>query len=171
MTTAGPNSAGTGVNAPGGFGSGSWTGPTNITSLNGSAATIDGDDSRRLRASSFGFSVPATATLTEILFEFYRKADGYVSDEEIRVWKAGVVQAGNYSVGTVWGSSYAYFSVLVPVSGWVYTDVNNSGFGISLSVGAVSGTAYVDFVRCTITYTEPSSGVPAHAMYYTRSRN
>jgi hypothetical protein len=74
---SGPRSPGTGANV--GFGALQWSNPTNVVSSNNVYATcvdstIDFDvTSDPLRASNYGFAIPADATILGIFVEIERR--------------------------------------------------------------------------------------------------
>src|SRR5262249_35446820 len=90
-TSVGPTSAGNGTSISG-AGSLTWSNPTNITSSNNSYATrvMSGTTvTQYLRASNFGFALPAGATILGIVVEIERSrtggSSGEVHDAQVKI--------------------------------------------------------------------------------------
>ena len=129
--------------------------------------------SNYLEVTGFGFSVPTSATITGIVVEIERYADGVntMKDNAVRIVKGGTIgttdlSSSNYlpqgnnstfapyesygSSSTLWGET------------WTYSDINSSNFGVAYSVKQVTGSdniASVDDFRVTIYYTTSSGTV------------
>lgn len=156
---------GTGANNTG-VGTLAWTNPANAQADDGSYATVTSAANNAvtnyLRATNFGFAVPAGSVVTGVRVEVELK--GSVAntwrDTSVRLVKAG----------TGGGTSLHYGAVL-PTSDavWAYgsgqndcwgntlgvSDVNNSGFGVELSfthLTTTSSTVSVDYVKLTVYY-------------------
>ena len=161
-------------NGTDGGGSYPWTDPGNICAADGSAATNSaaaGDElfTNELIATNFGFSISSGSTINGIMLEIYRKASLYeagrnVVDGLVRLLKNGNSVGNDKAGSTYWGTSYAIASYggstdLWGVS-WTPADINGSGFGACLAAhikasGGTQVTAYVDYMRITVYYTEP----------------
>ena len=151
-------SAGTGV------GSG-WATPANVVSSNGSKATDSiplNSQSTNLDATSFGFSIPATATIVGIYAEIERTASGSnVDDEDVFLLKAGVASGndkadtGDYST---WGDEIEDYGGSTDLWGttWTPAQINASNFGLRLRVDnddtGNARTASIDHMRITVYY-------------------
>jgi hypothetical protein len=173
MSTAGPNVASSVQN--GNDGLVDWVNPGNVGVDDNSYASCDlesGDDpnnsySENLVCYNFGFAIDETATITGILVSVSRLASesGNMEDYVVRLLKVGSIVGNNKAVFTSWGSSevsvdYGGSSDLWGES-WLYSDINNSGFGLVFKVFNGEGhggntQAYVDFIRITIYYSLPS---------------
>lgn len=156
-----------------GIGTAAWTGLDRVGCLD-STATHDvaaqvvpsgSNPSHYLKATNFGFAVPADATDIGITVEIVRRrTDNYgtISDHQVRIVKGGVI--GNTERGKLespWPGAYAsaIYGSATDQWGetWTPTDINATGFGVALSVVAMPGqtpaTAYVDTIRITVTAT------------------
>jgi hypothetical protein len=118
-----------------------------------------------LKATNFGFSIPAGATINGIVAEIQRYDDTqYTYDDNVAIVKNGVVGATNKALVAAWGSSNSYFTYGSSSDLWgeslTPTDINNSNFGIVLSIkfnddsnGMIGNNIYVDHIRITVYYT------------------
>ena len=165
MSTQGPNSPGTvseydSVSSP-------WSNPGNIVSSNNSYATralTSGNDSDKLIASNFGFSIPAGSTINGILVEVECKASAESSLQFENViltpdgtW-AGQVGDDKNDIGVYLGTTDAYKSYGGAADSWgrtwTSTEINASGFGVILALlASANATGSIDHVRVTVYYT------------------
>jgi hypothetical protein len=181
MASEGPLYAGTGANFDDG-GVFAWTNATNIqgdttgTKADCAVTGQDFDLSQRLRASNFGFDIPATATILGVLVEQERNFTGDGTnfvDSSVRLLVAGT-EAGSDKGGG--GGTYSNTKNIKEFGGAADTwglsltpaQVNASGFGVSFK-GSRAGvafdlTAHCYRVRITVTYAEPVA--PRAAAYY-----
>lgn len=126
-----------------------WTNPNNAMASDNVYATcaLNGTTgvSHYLKATNFGFAIPAGATINGILAEFEKKksganANGY--DVTVKIVKADGTFGTTNKADTVtaWSSTDTYVSV--PVSGastdlwgetWTPADINDVDFGVALS--------------------------------------
>jgi hypothetical protein len=125
-----------------------------------------------LKATNFGFTIPAGMTITGIKVEIERKAFGPVVDNRVRLVKAGVVQSTDKASSTPWPSTDAY----VAYGGdgdtwgdaWAVQDINDSGFGVVLAAtvgdGVDTARPFVDHIQITVYYTESSQHVAAQSV-------
>lgn len=155
-----------------GVGAYAWTNPGNAVSDNNSYAScsIAGTgQSNYLWATSFGFAIPTGATIDGVTVEAGRYCDQsgasrYCKDAVMSLLKAGVVTGDNKAdTSTKWPTSEGNKSYGGAVDGWnaslTYSDVNGSTFGCVLSCNiTLVATAYVDYMRITINYTEAGGG-------------
>ncbi len=179
------NWAGTTANATG-VGSVSWSGTvTNAQGANNSAFASTGNMalsnvSNYLKATNFGFLLPASAVVCGVGVMFYWKSSSAtlpIYDNEVDLVVGGVVQA---SSNKATGSNLIPSSASLKTYGggadlWglslTKTDVENAGFGVALSVKrATSGTsgnatASVDAVSITVFYTLPGNPAVFQAGY------
>lgn len=174
MPSQGPNSPGTvvssGAGAPGTI---AWVlAPLAAAADAASAMAMlsTGTDtlSEYLKATDFGFSVPADATVNGVVVEVLKTDDGsQILDAPggVRLVKGGTVSGDDKAdTMTEWAAGYATYGGAADLWGLTLTpaDVNASTFGfvIAAEYGGASGSnAYVDHVRITVYYTEATSGV------------
>ncbi|MEJ0105656.1 MAG: proprotein convertase P-domain-containing protein [Bacteroidota bacterium] len=163
--TAGPNFAGTGATG-GGSGAG-WTNPTRVTADDNSYTTVQGTGtafSEALNSTNFGFSIPSTATINGITVTIGRFSNtAGISDNSVRLLKAGIASGSNLVSGTTWPTSEgaAIYGATNNLWGttWTPADINNTNFGVALIVSNSSTfttrTASVDYVQITVSYSVP----------------
>lgn len=146
----------------------SWTSPTNAEAADGSYANV-GDtnpaNSHYLKVTNYGFSVPAGSDIQGIEVDVLRHASSNgvnnVTDNALKIVKAD----GSYGVLNkadmvdVWPTSdtTATYGGSTDLWGetWTADDVNNSNFGVGLSVALnpdTSVTAFVDYISITVFY-------------------
>lgn len=174
MASQGPNSAGTGADDAT-IGTSSWSSPGNVTSSNDSRASTgvpaSGGISHYLKATNFGFSVPAGATIDGIYVEceclHFTGGGPDIFDSSIRLVIGGSFTGDNKADGTgwpysdtykVWGGSSDLWGTTPSVS-----DVNASDFGVGISARNTAGgerSAHIDHIRITVYYTEAAAGQP-----------
>lgn len=167
MATAGPNNPGT-LADDAGVGTTVWADPSNAASSNDiyavNSVALSGT-SHYLKATNFGFSIPAGSTINGITVEIERKASGLatITDSRVRLVKGGTIQTTDKASGSNWPESdtYASYGGAADLWGdtWTADDINNSGFGAVLAATSSSGgDASVDHMRITIDYTAPTLG-------------
>jgi hypothetical protein len=154
-----------------------WVAPTAVGADDASystitAATYDSPDiSRQLYASQFGFAIPDGSTIVGILVEIeHATTGGSASDNRVQLTTAEntfvgddkALTAHNWELNADHNQSYGGAADTWNASPTVAM-VNDPGFGVTLSTQADSANAKirVDFIRMTITSTEP----PASAVY------
>ena len=133
-----------------------WTDPAAVTAADGIAAKHSlavRAISSELRATGFGFSVPSDAQISGITIEISRRVsvgavDGVVAtDSEVMLLKAGAKIGKNAAKAEVWstkeltqasfGSSTglaADWGAVLLAPDWTPADINNPGFGVSITV-------------------------------------
>ena len=147
-----------------------WTSTGNIVSSNNVRATcaLRGEpfqSSQYLRASNFGFAIPAGATINGIKVEWEKKADftNELKDTAIRIVKAdGSIGTTDKSSAVNWPLTEAFttYGGATDLWGetWTSADINDVDFGSALRVVVISGGGdndpLVDSCRITISYTE-----------------
>jgi type II secretory pathway pseudopilin PulG len=174
--TPGARTPSTGANMTG-VGTLSWNTPGNVTSSNNSYATrsMSGSSATNyLRASNFGFSIPAGATILGIRVDVERSRSSgsgntnNIRDNAVRIVRANGTVGDENKANTGSGCSLDWSTSDCTVTygsnstlwteEWTAADINDSDFGVALSaVGVpVSGgnnrTAQVDAVTITVTY-------------------
>ena len=166
MSTAGPNNPATAS------GSG-WGTPTGIES-NSTFATYSipastDENTGALLGSNFGFTIPSTATIQGISVTIAEKTTaGLTADVyQIQLRKAGT-NVGTFKSGANWPLTVAdeTFGSGSDLWGttWTYSDINNSGFGVSVIVEGNNGTGVAKTLstqnfRITVTYTTSTGAV------------
>lgn len=148
-----------------------WTNPNNIVTADNSTfatASLPNGTSitHYLKATNFGFSIPNGATILGVQVFITRKGSSStnaVKDNQVRIIKS------DGSIGTTegftppasnWSTTNTQVSYGGATSLWgenlSYTDINNSNFGVALSVigngGSSSRIASVDNVQIKVTY-------------------
>lgn len=134
--------------------------------------------SNYLVAKDFGFSIPSTANICEIVVEVDRSATGLglgggVTDQSIRLLKAGVPAGSDQAnTSTTWPSSdaIATYGNSIPTGlwggSWLPADVNDPNFGVAISSALSTGilslfmTARINQLRVTIHYDISVLGIP-----------
>jgi hypothetical protein len=176
MSTAGPNSPGT-LADDASFGSVAWTNPGNAAASDNSYATVTATSatvlSHWLKATNFGFNIPAGSTVTNVKVEVERNYSGDTQaiDNGIKLVKGGVVSGNDKKngAGVAWpgADAYAVYDFATDGTGWnvalTDSDVNAANFGVVFSASVTSAlgpsTGSVDHVRITLTYTTAGGGV------------
>lgn len=144
-----------------------WIGPTEVASNDGieaqiTAATYDANDhSYRLKATNFGFSIPAGATIDGILVEIeQRRFAGAAEDQEVRLYNAaGTLVGDDKQTATAWPGTATIASYGGSTDTWnaglTDTDINDPDFGVAHIVLATAANTDigVDFIRVTVFYT------------------
>ena len=161
-------SAGTGANGSGG-GSTNWTNPGNVTASDNSYATFfaqfDGDISKDLDCTNFGFSIPAGSTINGIEVHIERYGTD-ITDISINLLNGD--GAGGESQDRSTGASWSSTDTVDSFGGstdtwgetWSVSDVNSSNFGVRIQCQDNSGgfpptvgSAQIDHVEITVHYT------------------
>jgi hypothetical protein len=128
--------------------------------------------SHYLWATVFGFTIPDGATINGIVVGITRMGDQgsgtYVSDNTVQLVKSGSLVAENKALTeSGWGTSdftQSYGSSIdLWNTSWTSADINNTDFGVAISVKGNSSTspltASVDTVTITVHYT-PANNPP-----------
>ncbi len=178
---AGPKAAATFVNNTS-VGTLAWSNPGNAQAqdnvyssagqLLGVLATVQ---TNYLQSSNFSLSVPASASICGIQVDVWRNAAGLIIgssivDKDVYIVKNGTISGTNHASASAWSGANA----MVTYGGnsdlwgltWTPTDVNQSNFGVVMSVNLNAGlagvflTANVDYVRVTVYYDNTSIALP-----------
>lgn len=154
-----------------GVGTVAWTNPGNAKVPGGktvaeakNATKAEPITSNYLQATNLGFALPAAAVVKGIKVAAYR-SKGLVTgavDAQVRIVKAGVIQAQDKSSAEGWPEVVApkAYGGLGDLWGttWTPADINNAGFGAALAVtvsdGPTTTVAYVEGFLITVYYTE-----------------
>lgn len=117
-----------------------------------------------LKTTGFGFSLPATASITGIVVEVEKKATNInfltsITDNNVRLIKNGTLTGSNRAKPADWTSSPGYFTYGSSSDLWGTTwspaDINAADFGLAFSAkinGLISllPVANIDHVRMTV---------------------
>jgi hypothetical protein len=157
-----------------------WINPTGAQTADDSSwatTTITNSNSTSdyLQATNFGYNIPTEATITGIKVDIERhdstggSTTSSIRDSRVRLVKAGVVQPAQDKAltSTDWPNSDAIQSYGgdgdLWTNTWAASEINNSGFGVALSVTRTSGgdnIASVDHIRMTVYYVVLNSSGP-----------
>ena len=150
-----------------------WGNPDNAKTSDNNYAIADhgapADISHYLKATNFGFAIPAGATIDGILVEIEMITGigaNSCRENAIKIVKAdGTIGATNKSTGAPLPSieQYVSYGGAADLWGeiWNDTDINDSDFGVVLATETVedkNGNANVDHIRITVYYTAGWSG-------------
>lgn len=123
--------------------------------------------SNYLKATGFSFSIPPGSNICGVYAEIQKNAVGtdqytYVTDEEVKLVKGGVIVGDNAALQGKWPATESYFTYGTTNDMWSTTltpaDVNAPDFGIIISVN-IKGTpaslpaALINHIRMYIYYT------------------
>ncbi len=171
MTTVGPTFAGAGATS----GSPAWTSPGSITAsddVRAQCGVAALGTSGTLKATSFGFAIPAGATINGITVAIERRSTSasVIKDSTIQLLKAGTAAGSNKAdTGTFWPNNvdstatYGSASDLWGTS-WAASDINDVNFGVQIITSnadtSVIRQSQVDAVKITIDYTASAGAAP-----------
>jgi hypothetical protein len=156
-----------------------WTTAMNARTSNNQYATITNDSTTTptyfLRASNFGFSIPAGVTIKGITVQIERKGSlqdnpTHVNDDRVSLIAAnGTILGNNYASGTFWPAADTNITYGGSTNLWglplTQTDINDVDFGVAISVWLIHGLGFavtgsvdaffitVDYSLDTCTYT------------------
>jgi hypothetical protein len=163
--TSGPNFAGAGATG-GGAGDG-WSNPGNITFNDNQVALSDINNiSEALNATSFGFAIPANATILGVQVTIGREAQNSNSlqDNSVRLIVGGAAAGNNYASAIYWPTTETAISYGSTTDLWgialTPAQVNAANFGVALVVENDNNNnreAEVDYIQIAITYTVPGT--------------
>jgi len=142
----------------------SWSNVSNAGASDNSYATANTSTSVQthyLKATNFGFSIPAGAAIQGIVVEIEHKESAALvaRDNRVRIVKGGTIGSTDKASATEWPTTdaYATYGSDIDLWGetWTVSDINSSGFGVAVSaLGLGGGTASVDHIRITVYYLE-----------------
>ena len=179
MASSGPNSGGTFADDAT-VGTLVWGNPGNAIASDDSYATcavgFSTGASHYLKATNFGFAIPADAQIDGIKVEAEIKCDVSGTDNSIKLVKAGSYVGDNKARGSsvYWPTSDTYVTWGGETDLWGTTwsvdEINNSGFGVGISGtfdpdGYWLVTASIDHIRITVYYSFPINLVIANASH------
>ena len=148
-----------------------WANPDNAKASDNSYADCytTAQYSHYLKATNFGFAVPTGATINGILVEIERKLNSSeygwgIVDSEVKIVKSdGSIGTTNKASAVNWVVTEAYFSYGASDNLWGETwtaeDINDTDFGVALSIRSLlaGATADVDHIRITVYYTSATT--------------
>ncbi|ANE50588.1 cadherin-like domain-containing protein [Flavisolibacter tropicus] len=168
QTTQGPNTAGLVTETDNASGKISWTTPTNAATDNNLVASVTinqngaNGQSEYLRFSNFGFNVPVGYTVSGVAVTLDSRftGDNRVSGN-IQLVDANGTPTGTIKAVTLNANTFNTVTYGGPSDNWASgfpaTTINNTNFGIVLSIikpnNTNSTTAEVDFASITVYYT------------------
>jgi hypothetical protein len=168
MVSQGPNNGSTFANDGSGV---DWANPSYAQYYDSDRATValaDGQISKYLMATGFGFSIPTGATIIGIHVEMLRYAPlKEISDYHVYIVKGGTrTGTDKKRVGYWFGSEipgYDNFGDPNNLWGttWTPSDINASNFGVSIQADNhaedTPDTGYLNHIRITVYYSLPPS--------------
>ncbi|MFA6416366.1 MAG: immunoglobulin-like domain-containing protein [Candidatus Paceibacterota bacterium] len=162
--TIGPNNPGTNVDDSS-VGKVAWTNRDDNKTSNDKYATTQGMNSGSvtvyLKATNFGFSIPAEAIIDGIVVAVERKAsDKSFFDNAIRIVKEGKVGSEDKSSKDTWLTTDSTVTYGGPSDlwgeTWTSSDINSKDFGLAVSVKKVEGATNqkpsIDWVNISVSY-------------------
>lgn len=159
-----------------------WDNVGNIATSDNNNSTagllVLGTNTNYLVASGFNFSIPNNATICgiSVSVERSRTGIGTISDNAIYLYRMGNDVGSNHAAGGAWPGSdqiatYGGENDLWGAS-WTPSDINNSGFGVAISVSlslvSVLTSARIDHVTLSVYY---SIALPVELTSFTATRN
>lgn len=154
-----------------------------LASDNSRATTTDlvsGRTTETANLTTFGFSIPSTATIDGIIVAIERSASagGTVTDLAVKLIKGGTISGDNKAdTVTTWPTTDGTVTYGGASDLWgltlLYSDVNASNFGVSISATGVGSAGFpqVDHVTITVYYTDAGGGgQPTRTMHQFRMR-
>ena len=131
----------------------------------GSLITLLVGNTYYLRATNFGFSFPAYASICGVRVQIEKRANGLglwgeITDNQVRLIKGGLIVGHNKATATAWSSSEVTTTYGGASDLWGTTlttnDVNASNFGIAFSAHiegvVVAPDAQIDNIRIAVDY-------------------
>jgi hypothetical protein len=108
----------------------------------------------------FKLQIPTDATILGLTVEVRRTGDATISDDSVRIIKAGKIAGSEHAQTQPWSTKLGWISYGGATDLWGETwtpaDLNSDEFGLALSAAYsqnVGNTvAYVDEVRATVSY-------------------
>ena len=147
-----------------------WNTPGNAAAsddTDSSAILVASAVSHYLKATNFGFAIPAGATIDGIVVEWeVAKTTGGTVDNAARIVKGGTIGSTDKSSVTAWTGTDTYLSHggVSDLWGetWTADDINATTFGSALSAvnadPSFVDNPTIDHVRITVYYTEAATG-------------
>lgn len=167
MTSAGPLSAGA-ASQEDYSGGDTWVNVNNLLSEDGVFATnpmTPGGYSDWLKGDTFGFSIPASATIDGLVVVVKGKVSSGTNSWRVRMIKGGSIGAtspfgGDPNITTTNTAHTCGHSTYLWGETWTPADINASNFGVAIAQAVGGNTPSVDFVSITVYYTAPTYAPP-----------
>lgn len=163
--SSGPNSPGT-MADDSSVGASAWGTPNNAKvndAVFSDVSLTPGQQSHYLKATNFGFSLPAGVTIAGVVVEVEQKGEavGKLEDTSVKLVKNGTIGGTDHQTDTRWPTTEAYATYGTSSDLWGLTisssDVNASDFGVVIQAqnddGGNTYLASVDHIRITVYYT------------------
>ena len=142
------------------FGGASWFPPGNASASDNLYASVapSGSPTHYLKATNFGFNIPAPAQIQGIEVFVERKSSlGTIFDSRARIVKGGVIGATDRALVGTWPlmDATATYGGTSDLWGDTFTpaDINATNFGFALSVDDNVDAAAVDHISISVHYT------------------
>lgn len=164
MATTGAIIAGTGTSVARGTNT-AWTNPGNITANDGTVASCNSGTtgSAYLRASNFGFNIPANSVIQgfTVVFDMAESSTG-TETVSVQIVGAAATAIGTAKTQIVNGTTLTLYTLgsgsdLWGTTGLTATDLNDTDFGVYLWYTTTHNTT-VDYISIDVTYTPPVTG-------------
>lgn len=141
-----------------------WTNPNNSQASDNvrATSTVNNSTTHYLKATNFGFTIPAGVTIDGIVAEVERFGSLVtIKDSSIKAVQGGVISGTNQSTGSTWSGADTYktFGSSTNLWGlsWTVDNINSSGFGVAISAFSTGfDQANIDHIRMTVYYSTTS---------------
>jgi len=154
-------------------GSTAWTNPTNAqgaSAWNNTVATcfVDKTTSHFLRFLTYGFAIPAGATIDGIVVEVARGVSGGSATTASAILYKASSQVGTAKTSGEFGSATFGTSTDLWGTSWTAAEINASGFGFGVqATGGSNGTTVtMSGARITVHYTEAGGGSDSATVFW-----
>lgn len=124
--------------------------------------SADGAVSDYIQLTNFGFTIPDDAQITGIIVNVYRyAANGFITDNSVKIMKGGTAVGTDQSVGAVWATTDEIGTLGSATNLWGTTwtaaDIKDSGFGVQIQVVNTAwdssvDAAFIDAVQISVAY-------------------
>lgn len=138
-------------NSPSALGTGTWTNAANAYSQNAVYASASAAASQEYR--TYGFSIPANATITAVSVDFYGyRASGTAPTVNLQVsGNAGSSYYATHSI-TLTTSNASHPTAVTSDATWTPSMFNSDQCWVKVNYVSGSKTAYLDWLPVTVTY-------------------
>ena len=141
-----------------------WDTPSNASASDdtrASAVLLITEISKYLKATNFGFNIPAGSTIRGIVVEVEKSsATGVtIEDNSVKIVQDGTIGGTEQKVAGAWPTTDAYttYGSATDLWGltWTSSQINSVNFGVVVACDATAaGTGRIDHIRITIHYTD-----------------
>lgn len=141
-----------------------WFPPGNAMASDDAYAQVSpaGVPTQCLKATGYGFNIPGPAQIKGIQVDIERHSSGgMMKDSSVKIVKAGTITGTDHAdLITIWPSPNPVDDAVKTYGGpadlwgvgWTPGDINNVGFGASISAVDSGNTANVDVIKVTVFY-------------------